>query len=148
MTTKHRFSTQLHFNLIHFGTEYTGCWSLTFNDLTSTFETTAKVIHVLTHTYVCTMLITLPKSPTMPRYSTQSCVFTTSSCVTDTTANSTAPPRHSRSPSSWFFPAKTAHVCIPPYSRVWSSVTVINMTATTKVRMSTHLCPKTCEIQE
>jgi len=27
MTTKPRFSTHLHFNPTHFGTEHTGCWS-------------------------------------------------------------------------------------------------------------------------
>ena len=46
----------------------------------------------------------VPKKPIMPRYSIISTVFTVNSCSTVVMENNTAPPRHSISPTRWFFP--------------------------------------------
>ena len=57
-------------------------------------------------THSCTADATLPDTPSSPRYSAIEWFLTRNSWATLLTAYSAAPPRHKRSPFSWFFPKK------------------------------------------
>ena len=57
-------------------------------------------------THSCTADTTLPDTPSSPRYSAIEWFLARNSWATLLTAYSAAPPRHKRSPFSWFFPKK------------------------------------------
>lgn len=51
-------------------------------------------------TYICIPQIRLPDNPNIPKNSTQSNVFTVSSCKIEITENKTAPPKQNISPTN------------------------------------------------
>lgn len=96
-------------------------------------------------TYICIPQIILPDNPNIPKNSTQSNVFTVSSCKIEITENKTAPPKQNISPTNWFWLSRSLLLFpIPVQTR---HPTPIKQTETPKMWTNLKRTPKTKQLK-